>query len=102
MLRGAYNSQGITVRKARKISIISETWLDQFSQIAILNARSGHPVKMLGAIYSCRSRAFKAMFTRDRSQMDPTLSWNGPFLFTRYRSAYQRLFTRDRSVIVRY
>ena len=30
---------------------------------------------------------FKAMFTRDRSQMDPTLSWNGPFLFTRYRSA---------------
>ena len=23
----------------------------------------------------------EAMFTRDRSQMDPTLSWNGPFLF---------------------
>ena len=44
----------------------------------------------------------KAMFTRDRSQMDPTLSWNGPFLFTRYRSAYQRLSTRDQSVIVRY
>ena len=42
------------------------------------------------------------MFTRDRSQMDPTLSWNGPFLFPRYRSAYQRLPTRDRSVIVRY
>ena len=44
----------------------------------------------------------KAMFTRDRSQMDPTLSWNGPFLFTRYRSAYQRLSTRGRSGIVRY
>ena len=46
--------------------------------------------------------ASKAIFTRDRSQMDPTQSWNGPFLFTRYRSAYQRLSTRDRSVIVRY
>ena len=44
----------------------------------------------------------QAMFTGDRSQMDPTLSWNGPFLFTRYRSAYQRLSTRDRSVFVRY
>ena len=29
----------------------------------------------------------QAVFTRDRSQMDPTLSWNGPFLFTWYRSA---------------
>ena len=35
----------------------------------------------------------KAMFTRDRSQMDPTLSWNGPFLFTRHRSSYQRQAT---------
>ena len=50
----------------------------------------------------CFNLNIKAMFTRDRSQMDPTLSWNGPFLFTRYRSAYQRLSTRDRSVIVRY
>ena len=40
------------------------------------------------------------MFTRDRSQMDPTLSWNGPVLFTWHRSAYQRLATRDRSVMV--
>ena len=45
---------------------------------------------------------FKAMFTRDRFQMVPTLSWNGPFLFTRCRSAYQRQSTRDRSVMVRY
>ena len=30
--------------------------------------------------------------------MDPTLSWNGPFLFTRHRSAYQRQATRDPSV----
>ena len=44
----------------------------------------------------------QAMFTRDRSQMDPTLSWNGPFLFTRHLSAYQHQATRDRSVMVRY
>ena len=30
--------------------------------------------------------------------MDPTLSWKGPFLFTRHRSAYQRQATRDRSL----
>ena len=41
------------------------------------------------------------MFTRDRFQLDPVLSWNGPFLFTRHRSAYQRQATRDRSVMVR-
>ena len=39
------------------------------------------------------------MFTRDRSQMDPTLSWNGPFLFTRHRSAYQRQVTRNVSTM---
>ena len=44
----------------------------------------------------------KAMFTRDRSEMDPTLFWNGPFLLTRHRSAYQSQATRDRSVMVRH
>ena len=44
----------------------------------------------------------KAMFTRDRSQVDPTLSWNGSFLFTRHRSTYQRQSTRDWSLMVRY
>ena len=36
------------------------------------------------------------------TEMDPTLSWNGPFLFTRHRSANQRQATRDRSVMVPY
>ena len=42
----------------------------------------------------------KAMFTQDRSQVDPTLAWNGPFLFTRHRSVYQRQATRERSVML--
>ena len=50
--------------------------------------------------FKFRYSSYTIMFTWDRSQMDPTLSWNGPFLFTRHRSAYQRQATRDRSVMV--